>query len=59
MIQPDHSNFGGYGPVDPPGFNTHSLKIGAAASAKQASISDSHLKFLGKWKSNAYLVGSQ
>ena len=41
--------------MDPPGFNTHSFKIGATASAKQVSNSDSYLKFLGKWKNNAYL----
>lgn len=32
--------------MDPPSFNTHSFIIGAATSAKQASSSDSHLKFL-------------
>lgn len=41
--------------MDPVSFNTHSFRIGAATSAKQAGISDSHLKALGRWKSNAYL----
>ena len=36
-------------------FNTHSFRIGAAISAKQAGVSDSHLKALGRWKSDAYL----
>ena len=36
-------------------FNTHSFRIGAATSAKHAGVSDSHLKALGRWKSDAYL----
>ena len=36
-------------------FNTHSFRISAATSAKQAGISDSHIKALGRWKSNVYL----
>ena len=36
-------------------FNTHSFRIGAATSAKQAGVSDSHLKALGRWRSDAYL----
>ena len=36
-------------------FNTHSFRIGAATSAKHARVSDSHLKALGRWKSDAYL----
>ena len=36
-------------------FNMHSFRIGAATSAKQANISDSHLKPLGKWRSDAHL----
>ena len=40
--------------MDPSKYNTHSFRIGAAASAKQAGVSDSHLKALGRWKSDAY-----
>ena len=35
-------------------YNTHSFHIGAAISAKQASISDLHIKMLGRWQSSAY-----
>ena len=43
--------------LNPHCFNTHSFRIGAATSAKQAGISDhdAHLKVLGRWKSPAYL----
>ena len=42
--------------IHPHNFNTHSFRIGAATSAKQAGISDSHIEALGRWKSNAYLI---
>ena len=35
-------------------FNTHSFRIGAATSAKEAGISDSQIMMLGRWQSNAY-----
>ena len=36
-------------------FNTDSIRIGAATSAKRAGVSDSHLKALGRWRSDTYL----
>ena len=41
--------------LNPLCFNTHSFRIDAASSAKQAGISVTHLKVLGRWKSHAYL----
>ena len=35
-------------------FNTHSFRIGAATSAKQAGMADVDIKMLGRWKSEAY-----
>ena len=35
-------------------FNTHSFRIGAATSAKEAGIADSLIMMLGRWQSNAY-----
>lgn len=35
-------------------YNTHSFRIGAATSAKQANIPDTLIKMLGRWKSDAY-----
>ena len=36
-------------------FNTHNFRIGVATSAKLVGVSDSHLKALGRWRSDAYL----
>ena len=35
-------------------FNTHSFRIGAATSAKQANISDTDIQMLGRWRSDTY-----
>ena len=35
-------------------FNTHSFRIGAATSAKQANISDSNIQMLGCWRIDTY-----
>ena len=42
--------------VDDSKYASHSFRIGAATSAKEAGISDVHVKMLGRWKSNAYQV---
>ena len=36
-------------------FNTHNFRMGAATSTKHVGVSDSHLKALGRWRSDAYL----
>ena len=40
--------------LDTHSYNTQSFRIGAATSAKQAGISDTHIKTLGRWQSDAY-----
>lgn len=40
--------------IDHKHYATHSFCIGAATTAKEAGISDVHIKMLGRWKSNAY-----
>ena len=36
------------------GYSTHSFRIGAATVAKEAGISNVHIKMLGHWNSDAY-----
>ena len=40
--------------MDKKHYNTHSFRIGAATSAKQANIPDTYIKMLGRWRSDAY-----
>ena len=40
--------------LDKKQYNTHSFRIGAATSAKQANIPDTYIKMLGRWRSDAY-----
>ena len=40
--------------IDDKQYNTHSFRIGAATTAKEAGVSDVHIKMLGRWKSSAY-----
>ena len=35
-------------------YNTHSFRIGAATSAESAGLSESQIKTMGRWKSDAY-----
>ena len=35
-------------------YNTHSFRIGAATTAKEVGISDTHIQMLGRWRSSAY-----
>ena len=37
-------------------YNTHSFRIGAATSARQAHIPDFYIKMLRRWKSDTYLT---
>jgi len=41
--------------MSPHQFNTRSFQIGVSTTAKQAGVSDSHLRTLGRWRSDAYL----
>ena len=40
--------------IDDKHYNTHSFRIGAATSAKEAGFSDVQIKMLGRWKSEAH-----
>ena len=35
-------------------FNTHSFRIGAATTAKEAGIDDTNIRMLGRWRSDTY-----
>ena len=35
-------------------FNTHSFRIGAATTAKEAGVDDIHNKMLERWRSDTY-----
>ena len=37
-------------------YNTHSFRIGAATTARQANILDPLIQLMGRWKGNAYLT---
>ena len=40
--------------LDPSCYNTHSFRIGTATSAEAAGLTESQIKTLGRWRSNAY-----
>ena len=40
--------------LDATQFNTHSFRIGGATCAKEAGISDLHIKLMGRWKSDVF-----
>ena len=40
--------------LDPFCYNTHSFRIGAATLAEAAELTESQIKTLGRWRSNAY-----
>ena len=42
--------------IDTSKYNTHSFRIRAATTAKQANIPDSLIQLIGRWKSNAYMT---
>ena len=42
--------------IDTRKYNTHSFRIGAATTARQANILDPLIQLMGRWKSNAYLT---
>ena len=44
--------------IDNKWYSTHSFRIGAVPTAKEAGISDVHIKVLGKWKSSVYQLMS-
>jgi len=40
--------------LDTKHYNTHSFRIGAATSAESAGLTESQIKSMGRWKSDAY-----
>jgi hypothetical protein len=42
--------------LDSTRYKAHSFRIGAACTAMQAGATDAQIRFLGRWKSNAFLA---
>ena len=42
--------------MTPPGFSSHSLRIGGATTLAAAGLSDHEIQGVGDWNSNSYLT---
>ena len=40
--------------LDKQHYNSHSFRIGAATTAMQAKIPETHIQMMGHWRSNAH-----